>query len=75
MEAIVVDIEHGTCLCLVLKLGIILVSKEYKFHVSLYFFILFEECSYFRHIMFLVVVKSVLPSLALCLTMFKGNSI
>jgi hypothetical protein len=45
MEAIV-TLEHGTCLCLILQLGNILVSESYQFHVLSYFFILVEECSY-----------------------------
>jgi hypothetical protein len=58
MAAIVVSLEHGTCLCLILQLGNLLVSESYQFHVSLYFFIPVEECSYYRHIMFLVLVES-----------------
>jgi hypothetical protein len=75
MEAIVVSLEHGTCLCLILQLGNLLVSESYQFHVSLYFFIPVEECSYYRHIMFLVLVESMLPSHLSCLTMFKGSFI
>jgi hypothetical protein len=73
MAAILFSLEHGTCLHLVLQLGNLLVSKSYQFHVSLYFFIQVKECSYFRHIMFLVLVKSILPSHLSCLIMFKGS--
>jgi hypothetical protein len=72
MEAIV-SLEHGTCLCLVLQLGNLLVSESYQFHVSLYFFIPVEECSYCHHIMFLVLVESMFPSQLSCLIMFKGS--
>jgi hypothetical protein len=72
MEAIV-SLEHGTCLCLILQLGNLLVSESYQFHVSSYFFIPVEECSYFRHIMFLVLVESMLPSQLSCFIMFKGS--
>ena len=58
----IVALEHGTYLCLVLQLGNLFASESYQFHVSSYFFILVEECSYFRHIMFLVLVESMLPS-------------
>jgi hypothetical protein len=75
MAAIVVTLEHGTCLCLILQLGNILVSESYQFHVSLYFFVPVEECSYYHHIMFLVLIESMLPSHLSCLTMFKGSFI
>jgi hypothetical protein len=72
MVAIVVTLEHGTCLRLILQLGNLLVSKSYQFHVSLYFFVPIKECSYYCYIMFLVLVESMFPSHLLCLTMFKG---
>jgi hypothetical protein len=34
-----VTLEHGTCLCLILQLGNLLVSESYQFHVSPYFFV------------------------------------
>jgi hypothetical protein len=37
--AAIVTLEHGTCLCLILQLGNLLVSESYQFHVSPYFFI------------------------------------
>jgi hypothetical protein len=37
--AVIVALEHGTCLCLILQLGNMLVSESYQFHVSSYFFI------------------------------------
>jgi hypothetical protein len=43
MAAIVVFIEHGTCLDLSLQLGNLLVSESYQLHVLLYFFVLVEE--------------------------------
>jgi hypothetical protein len=73
MAAIVVTLEHGTCLCLVLQLGNLLVSNSYQFYVSLYFFFPTKECSYYCHITFLVLVESMLPSHLSCLTMFKGS--
>jgi hypothetical protein len=71
--AVIVSLEHGTCLCLVLQLGNMLVSESYQFHVSSYFFVPVEECSYFCHIMFLVLIESILPSHLSCLIMFKGS--
>jgi len=73
METIV-SLEHGTCLHLMLQLGNMLISESYQFDVSLYIFVLVEECSYFHHIMFLVLVESMLPSQFSCLIMFKGIS-
>jgi hypothetical protein len=37
--AVIVSLEHGTCLRLVLQLGNPLVSESYQFHVSPYFFV------------------------------------
>jgi hypothetical protein len=45
--AVIVALEHGTCLCLVVQLANLLVSESYQFHVSLYFFVPVEDCSYF----------------------------
>jgi hypothetical protein len=60
-----------TLVCILSYSWIIFLS--YQFHVSLYFSIPVEECSYYRHIMFLVHIESILPSHLSCLTMFKGS--
>jgi hypothetical protein len=72
IEVIVVSLEHGMCLRLSLQLGNLLVFESYQFQVSLYFFILVKELSYYFHIMFLVLIESMLPNYLSCLTMFKG---
>jgi hypothetical protein len=71
--AAIFTLEHSTCLCLILQLGNLLVSESYQFHVSSYFFIPVKKCSYFHHIMFLVLIYSLLSSYLSCLIMFKGS--
>jgi hypothetical protein len=50
-----------------LQLGNLIISQSYQFHVSLYFSVLVGEFSHCCHIMFLVPIKSRLPSHLLCL--------
>jgi hypothetical protein len=67
-----VTLEHGTCLCLVLQLGNLLVSESYQFHVSPYFLSSRRVLLLSSHYI-LVLVESMLPSQLSCLIMFKGS--
>jgi hypothetical protein len=69
----IVSLEHDTCFHLILQFGNLLVSKSYQFHVSLYFFVPVEKCSYICHLFLLVLVDSMLPSQLSCLIMLKGK--
>jgi hypothetical protein len=55
----VVTLEHGTCLCLVLQLGNLLVSNSYQSYESLYSFSSPEECPSYRHTMLWSISQSI----------------
>jgi hypothetical protein len=56
MESII-SLEHGTCLCLTLNLGNMLVYESYQSHASLYVFVLLKKFSYCHHIILLVLIE------------------
>jgi hypothetical protein len=57
-QLFVVSLEHGTCLCLILQLGNLLVSESYQSYESSYSFGSPEECPGDHHTMFWSISQS-----------------